>query len=199
MTPFIRRGTQALSRSWNRVYANVVFEYENLYLSLKPWYRIPERAKSSPLEPGGDDNGKYVMPSPLEERLQISPYIAGVMLYGDGRPFNIALVVPEAAAIKELLDTEGVAPEDRDPRVRTLIHDELEIHSRGFKSFEAPKRFVLLPHDFSVEDDTLTPSFKLKRRNVVARYRDLIEALYVEAAAPPPTAGPPSEAAAAGL
>jgi len=48
--------TQPLSRSWNRVYANFVFEYEDLYFSVKPWYRIPERDKTDPLDARGDDN-----------------------------------------------------------------------------------------------------------------------------------------------
>ncbi len=142
------------------------------------------------------DNAKFVMPSPLEERLQMSPYIASVMLYGIDRPYNIALVVPELETIKELLDKEQVPPEERDQRVRALIRDELAIHSEGFKSFEIPRKFALLPRDFSIEDDTLTPSFKLKRRNVVARYRDLIEQLYLEV--PPPVIEPPPPQVAAG-
>ncbi|UCH53379.1 MAG: phospholipase A [Pseudomonadota bacterium] len=48
--------TVPLSRSWNRLYANFIFEYENFYFSLKPWYRIPEDAKSDPLDASGDDN-----------------------------------------------------------------------------------------------------------------------------------------------
>lgn len=48
--------TQLLSRSWNRLYAQFIFEYRNLYFSVKPWYRIPEPAKSDPLDPRGDDN-----------------------------------------------------------------------------------------------------------------------------------------------
>ena len=45
-----------LSRSWNRVYLNLILESGSVVLSLKPWYRIPEREKSSPEDPGGDDN-----------------------------------------------------------------------------------------------------------------------------------------------
>ena len=48
--------SQPLSRSWNRVYANFIFEYEKFYFSFKPWFRIPEPAKSDPLDPQGDDN-----------------------------------------------------------------------------------------------------------------------------------------------
>lgn len=48
--------TQALSRSWNRIYANFVFEKENWVVSFKPWYRIPEDEKTSPNQPDGDDN-----------------------------------------------------------------------------------------------------------------------------------------------
>jgi phospholipase A1 len=52
--------TQPFSRSWNRIYANFIFEYEDLYFSVKPWYRIPEKSKSDPLDPRGDDNPDIV-------------------------------------------------------------------------------------------------------------------------------------------
>jgi len=48
--------TQLLSRSWNRIYANFVFEKENWVVSFKPWYRIPEDEKTDPNQPDGDDN-----------------------------------------------------------------------------------------------------------------------------------------------
>ncbi|NCC24137.1 MAG: phospholipase [Deltaproteobacteria bacterium] len=47
---------QDLSRSWNRIFAELVFEREDFWISLRPWYRIPEREKSSPDDPRGDDN-----------------------------------------------------------------------------------------------------------------------------------------------
>jgi phospholipase A1 len=48
--------SEPLSRSWNRIYLNLIFEYQNLFLSVKPWYRIPEDEKTSPADPSGDDN-----------------------------------------------------------------------------------------------------------------------------------------------
>lgn len=47
---------QGLSRSWNRVYANLIIDYGNLVINLRPWYRIPEKAKENPGEADGDDN-----------------------------------------------------------------------------------------------------------------------------------------------
>lgn len=47
---------QGLSRSWNRVYANLIVDYGNLVVNLRPWYRIPESAKENPGEAEGDDN-----------------------------------------------------------------------------------------------------------------------------------------------
>lgn len=48
--------SQPLSRSWNRIYIDFIFERENTYVSLKPWYRIPEDEKQDALDAGGDDN-----------------------------------------------------------------------------------------------------------------------------------------------
>jgi len=48
--------TQALSRSWNRVYVNFLYEHTNFALSLKPWVRLSENEKEFDLDPGGDDN-----------------------------------------------------------------------------------------------------------------------------------------------
>ena len=46
------------------------------------------------------ENGKYVVPTPLEEQLKLSPFIANVMVYGDNKPYNVALIVPDVEALK---------------------------------------------------------------------------------------------------
>src|ERR1044071_2309050 len=58
------------------------------------------------------ENGKYVMPSPLEETLKLSPFIANVMIYGDARPFNVALVVPNAQALQVWAQKQNIVLAD---------------------------------------------------------------------------------------
>ena len=69
------------------------------------------------------ENGKYVVPSPLEEQLKLSPYVANVMVYGDNKPYNVALVVPDAEALKAWAAKQGVTLGDvaRNERVRELF------------------------------------------------------------------------------
>lgn len=129
------------------------------------------------------ENGRYVVPSPLEEELKLSPYVSNVMLYGDGRPYNVALVAIDVAAIRKWAAAEGVALEEdltRDPAVRDLISRELALHSNSFKSFEKPRAFALVSDEFSVDSGFLTPTLKLKRGLVLTRYRDALERLYQE-------------------
>jgi long-chain acyl-CoA synthetase len=130
------------------------------------------------------ENGKYVMPSPLEEELKLSPFVANAMLHGDGRPFNVALIVIDEPAVREWATREGLALGDdptRDERVRALVQRELDAHAEGFKGFEKPRAFALLREDFTQENGLLTPTLKLKRREVLARYGDVVEGLYAEA------------------
>jgi long-chain acyl-CoA synthetase len=127
------------------------------------------------------ENGKYVMPSVLEEELKLSPYVANVMMYGDGKPFNVALVAIAEAAVQEWAAGRGLVLEEdiaRDPHVRTLVRDELELHSRGFKAFERPVDFALVREDFTTQNGLLTPTLKLRRRDVMARYGAMLERLY---------------------
>jgi len=127
------------------------------------------------------ENGKYVTPSPLEEQLRLSPFIANVMLYGDNKPFNVAIVVLAVDALRTWAERTGVtlgADPTSDPAVQKLIEDEVARCSDRFKSYEVPKAFVLTLEDFTVESGMLTPTLKLKRRRVLERHARALEALY---------------------
>ncbi|MCA9633040.1 MAG: long-chain fatty acid--CoA ligase [Myxococcales bacterium] len=126
------------------------------------------------------ENGKYVVPAPLEEKLKLSPYIANVMIHGHNKPHNVALVIPDPDALKAWAAENGVDPAQAgsDPKLKQLLQGELEKFSKDFKGFERPKNFAVVTEDFSTENGMLTPTLKLKRRNVLERYGDLLEGLY---------------------
>jgi long-chain acyl-CoA synthetase len=123
------------------------------------------------------ENGKYVMPGPLEEELKLSPYLSSVMLHGDGRPYNVALVAVNQPAVRAHLGDPEVDV-TADERVRALVAAELEKHGAGFRGYERPRAFAIVGEDFTLENGLLTPTLKLKRRDVLARYGGALEALY---------------------
>lgn len=128
------------------------------------------------------ENGKYVSPSPLEEQMKLSGYIAQVMLYGFNKPHNIAVVVPDFETLEKWAKQKGVdASHDallRNPEVEELMKSEIVKFATDLKGYERPYRVLLVREEFSPENDMLTPSLKLKRRNVLAQYEQEIEALY---------------------
>lgn len=129
------------------------------------------------------ENGKYVTPSPLEERLKLSPYILNAMVYGDNRLFNVALVIPDMAAVKGWAEKEGLSPGTpeqllENPRVKALIQSEVDKCSADWKGFERVRKITLSAEDFTMENGMLTPTLKLKRRVAWERYQKQIESLY---------------------
>jgi long-chain acyl-CoA synthetase len=102
------------------------------------------------------------------------------MLYGDNKPHNVALVIPDKEALTRWAGQQGKKLGDptTDPAVRELLRAELASHSQGFKSYERPKDFIVVNEDFTVEAGLLTPKLSMKRRNVLARYGSALEALY---------------------
>ena len=127
-------------------------------------------------------NGKYVSPAPLEERLKLSPFIAAAMICGENRSHNVALVVPVADHLIWWAESEGIAERDlgalaSDPRVHDKIRSEIDRLSSGWRGYERIAAFTVLPEDFTQANDLLTPSMKLKRRNVAHRWAEEIERL----------------------
>jgi long-chain acyl-CoA synthetase len=128
------------------------------------------------------ENGKYVAPAPLEEKLQLSPFIAQAVVHGSDTPHNVALIIPDKLALEGWAKGQGmptVLPTLlQDARTHDLIRKEIETCSRDFKGYEAIFDFVLSGDELTTGNDMLTPTLKLKRRNVMARYGRELDALY---------------------
>jgi len=129
------------------------------------------------------ENGKYVVPSPLEEQLKLSGYINQIMVYGDNKLFNVAIIVPDAEAVTKLAEEKGLEGSMdawlADDQVRTLIRAELDKFQGGvFKGYERVRDFRLVAEEFTTDNDMLTPTLKLKRRNVIEHYRPMLDEMY---------------------
>jgi long-chain acyl-CoA synthetase len=135
------------------------------------------------------ENGKYVVPTPIEEELKLSPYVANVMVYGDNRPHSVALVVVNRDAVETWAQKNGLAGKTEEllehPKMRDLFEKEIARLSKKFKGYEALGGFALIADDFTTDNGMLTPSLKLKRRKVLEVYGDLLESIYATQRAKP--------------
>lgn len=132
------------------------------------------------------ENGKYVFPATLEEEIRLAPWVENAMVFGDGRAYNICLVVPDFVALSSWAKSQGLptVPGDltRNPAVQEMIAASIQEHLKGkFGGYEVPKKFVLLEEGFNVENGLLTQTLKLKRRKVIEQYADRIDGAYATA------------------
>src|SRR6185295_12235513 len=132
------------------------------------------------------ENGKYVAPAPLEEHLKLSPYVVNAMVYGDNRLFNIALVVPDMDGLKKWAEGQGIAADSdqkllENAKVLEQMQAQVDEYSKAFKGFERIKKVTLTAEDFTTQNGMLTPSLKVKRREVWKKFGPQIEALYADA------------------
>jgi long-chain acyl-CoA synthetase len=129
------------------------------------------------------ENGKYVFPAAIEEELKLLPIVANVMIHGEGKLFNVALVVPNLEALAR--DEKGKdLPHDLaalagSPEAAAFFLDAFKAHLKGrFGGYEIPGKVLLVDEDFTLQNGMLTQTLKLKRREVLKRYGEAIEGLY---------------------
>ncbi len=143
--------------------------------------KITDRKKDIIVTAGG----KNVAPQRIERILRTSHYIAQVMAYGDKRKYISALVTLDPENIQKWASENRIDGPVQNlsshPEVFKLIEREIEERNKQLASFESVKRFCILPKDFTVEDGELTPTLKLKRKVLVAKYQKELDALYEDA------------------
>ena len=130
--------------------------------------------------------GKNIAPQPIENLLKTNDFVEQAVMIGDRRSFCVLLIVPsfpnlESWARKidvEVSDTRALLARSE---VHELMEEQIFTALKGLARYETPKKIGLVESPFTIEDGTLTPTQKVKRRAVEARYSELIEAFYLEA------------------
>jgi long-chain acyl-CoA synthetase len=132
-------------------------------------------------------NGKKVVPPYLEGLLLCDECIDQVAVYGEGRNFLTALVVPHWENLRRVLAAEGnnvdrAAPEEltRNPAVETLLRKRIDAALGDVSTWERIRKFLILPQPFSVAAEELTVSLKLRRDVIFSHHKAELEALYRE-------------------
>ena len=145
--------------------------------------RITDRKKDLIVTAGG----KKIAPQPIEGMLKSNKFISNAVMLGDKRKFPMMILVPNFYTLGTWLTAKQLPSGLPDelvtmPEVREKVEREARKSLRDLAQFETPKKFLILPQDFSIESGELTPTLKVKRRAVEEHYREKIEALYAEPA-----------------
>ncbi len=148
-------------------------------LDLEGFLRITDRKKDLIVTAGG----KKIAPQPIEGMLKLNHFISNAVMLGDRRKFPIALLVPNFERLEPWARGAGLTWKEREdlvklPAVEEHLASEARKSLRDLARFEVPKKFVILPRDFSIESGELTPKLSVKRKVVEKNYADLIEAAY---------------------
>jgi long-chain acyl-CoA synthetase len=126
--------------------------------------------------------GKNLTPSNIENDLKQSPFISQAVMYGDRKPYPVALITLDPEEITPWAKEQGL-PEDiselaENDKVRELVQTELDRANSNYAQVEQIKKFTILDHDLSIDEGELTPTLKVKRNVIYDRYGDLFESMY---------------------
>jgi long-chain acyl-CoA synthetase len=129
--------------------------------------------------------GKFIAPQPIENSLKSNPFIAEAAILGDRRRFPAVVIIPAFTALEDWAVLNGIVFHSRqelvaNPLVQSLYEGIVEQVNHNLARFERLKKVLLAPEELSIENGTLTPTLKLRRRSVEALYKEQIEKLYAD-------------------
>lgn len=140
---------------------------------------ITDRKKELVITAGG----KKIPPTAIEGLFKRHSFISNAFLYGDGKPYCVMLFTLNEPEIKSLLNNAGIKVEPGQKlselaAVIGMVQDAVAKANSQLASFESIKHFRILDEDFSIDNGLLTPTLKLRRKQITARYLPLLSALY---------------------
>jgi long-chain acyl-CoA synthetase len=126
--------------------------------------------------------GKNLTPSNIENDLKQSRFISQAVMYGDRRPFPVALITLDPEEIVPWAKENGLSEDLGDlsatDEARALVQEELDRANAHYAQVEQIKKFAILDRDLTVEDGELTPTLKVKRSVINERFAELFDSLY---------------------
>jgi long-chain acyl-CoA synthetase len=140
--------------------------------------QITDRKKDIIVNSGGDN----VAPQRVEGVMALQPEIAQVIVYGDGRPHLVALIVPDADFARAYARQHRLQPElaelAQHEEFERAVGEAVARANESLSVIERVRRFRLLTEPFTIENGTMTPTLKLKRQLIYRVHRDLFESMY---------------------
>jgi long-chain acyl-CoA synthetase len=127
--------------------------------------------------------GKNVAPSNIESLLKESPIVGHALAFGDNRPYVVAVLTLDGEVAPIVAQRAGIAFTDladlaAKPEIMAMAQAAVDAANARLSRPEQVKSFELLPTEWTAESEELTPTLKLKRRIVHAKYADVIDRLY---------------------
>lgn len=131
--------------------------------------------------------GKYIAPQLIENAMKQSRFIGEIMVIGDGEKMPGAFIQPDFDFVKQWASKKGLSIGSTNkeivanPEVIKRFKEEVDDINKKFGHWEMIKRFELTPDVWSIDGGELTPTLKLKRKNVKEKYQDLYDKIYKDA------------------
>ncbi len=183
----LARGPSIMQGYWNKPVATAeALEPDGWFhtgdigtLSADGYLSITDRKKDLIVTSGG----KNLAPQPIEARLKQNPLVGEAMVIGDRRRFPAVLIMPDFRVLDERLRALGRPAGTREELVtradvKALYQEIVDALNRELAHFEQLKQLALLPAEFSITTGELTPTLKVRRQVVEARWREVIERMY---------------------
>lgn len=129
--------------------------------------------------------GKFIAPQPIENALKANVLIAQAAVLGDKRKYASVILSPHFPVLQDWAHANGVSFASRQelvasPKVRELYKGIVEDLNKRLAHFETIKKIIVVPDEFTVATGEITPTLKLKRRVIEAKYKQQIDELYQE-------------------
>jgi len=142
------------------------------------YLKITDRKKDIIVNAGGDN----ISPSRVEEKLNIEPEIAQSMMYGDYKNYLVAILVPDSEYAQQWAKDHhkefNQKKLNQDSDFIRMIKETTERVNKKLSQIEQVRKFLLIDEEFSIENDMMTPTLKVRRFKVKEKYQSQLEALY---------------------
>ena len=129
--------------------------------------------------------GKFIAPQPIENALKHNVLVAQAAVVGDRRKYASVIIAPHFPLLEDWAHANGVTFNSHTElvnasKVRELYRGIVEDLNKKLAHFETLKKVLVVPDEFSIATGEITPTLKLKRRVIEAKYKEQIDALYQE-------------------